>query len=204
MLKPLLFGLLLLPTALLPVHAQDSLPRVVLETTLGEIMLELDAEKAPITTANFLQYVDEGHYDGLVFHRVITGFMIQGGGFNANMEQAETRAPITNESSNGLSNRRGSIAMARTRDPDSTTAQFFINTADNIRLDGRYGTSGYAVFGKVIDGMETVDRISAVETGRHGMHGDVPVTPVVIERIERVVSTPETEDPARDSEQATR
>jgi cyclophilin family peptidyl-prolyl cis-trans isomerase len=193
MLKPLLFGLALLPAALMPAYAEETRPRVVLTTTLGTIELELDAEKAPITTRNFLQYVDKGHYDGLIFHRVIPGFMIQGGGFNAGMEQVETGEPIKNESGNGLSNLRGTIAMARTRDPDSATAQFFINTADNLRLDGRYGPSGYAVFGKVINGMETIDSISAVKTGRSGMHGDVPLTAVVIERAVRAEAEAEIE-----------
>lgn len=187
MLKTLLLGLALLPAAFVPAQAQETAPRVLLTTTLGEIELQLDADKAPVTTANFLQYVDKGHYDGLIFHRVIPGFMIQGGGFTAEMEQVETDAPIKNESSNGLSNLRGSIAMARTRDPDSATAQFFINTADNIRLDGRYGPAGYTVFGKVVNGMDTIDSISAVKTGRQGMHGDVPLTPVVIESAVRMV-----------------
>lgn len=187
MLKTLLLGLALLPAAFMPAQAQETAPRVLLSTTLGEIELELNADKAPITTQNFLQYVDKGHYNGLIFHRVIPGFMIQGGGFTAEMEQVETDAPIKNESGNGLSNLRGSIAMARTRDPDSATAQFFINTADNVRLDGRYGPAGYAVFGKVVRGMETIDNISAVKTGRQGMHGDVPLTPVIIERAERII-----------------
>jgi cyclophilin family peptidyl-prolyl cis-trans isomerase len=187
MLKPLLLGLALLPATFMPAHAEDTMPRVLLNTTLGPIELEINADKAPITAKNFLQYVDKGHYDGLIFHRVIPGFMIQGGGFTVEMEQVETDAPIKNESGNGLSNQRGTIAMARTRDLDSATAQFFINTADNVRLDGRNGPTGYTVFGKVISGMDTIDEISAVKTGRQGMHGDVPLTPVVIESAVRMV-----------------
>jgi len=186
MLKTLLLGLALLPVAFMPAQAQETAPRVRLTTTLGDIELELNAEKAPVTTTNFLQYVDRGHYDGLTFHRVIPGFMIQGGGFTPDMEQAETDAPIQNESDNGLSNTRGSIAMARTRDPHSATAQFFINTVDNPRLDGSARRPGYTVFGQVVKGMDTVDRISAVQTGRKGMHGDVPLTPVVIEQAVRI------------------
>ena len=186
MLKTLLLGLALLPVAFMPAQAQETAPRVRLTTTLGDIELELNADKAPVTTANFLQYIDKGHYDGLIFHRVIPGFMIQGGGFTPDMEQVDTDAPIQNESDNGLSNRRGSIAMARTRDPHSATAQFFINTVDNPALNGSASRPGYAVFGQVVKGMDTVDRISAVQTGRKGMHGDVPLTPVVIEQAVRI------------------
>jgi len=186
MLKTLLLGLALLPVAFMPAQAQETAPRVRLTTTLGDIELELNADKAPVTTANFLQYIDKGHYDGLIFHRVIPGFMIQGGGFTPDMEQVDTDAPIQNESDNGLSNRRGSIAMARTRDPHSATAQFFINTVDNPALNGSPSRPGYAVFGQVVKGMDTVDRISAVQTGRKGMHGDVPLTPVVIEQAVRI------------------
>lgn len=197
MLKTLLLGLALLPVAFMPAQAQETAPRVRLTTTLGDIELELNAEKAPVTTTNFLQYVDRGHYDGLTFHRVIPGFMIQGGGFTPDMEQAETDAPIQNESDNGLSNTRGSIAMARTRDPHSATAQFFINTVDNPRLDGSARRPGYTVFGQVVKGMDTVDRISAVQTGRKGMHGDVPLTPVVIEQAVRITEdTPAEQDTA--------
>lgn len=197
MLKPLLLGLALLPVAFMPAQAQENAPRVRLTTTLGDIELKLNAEKAPITTANFLQYVDRGHYDGLIFHRVIPGFMIQGGGFTPEMEQVDTDAPIQNESDNGLSNTRGSIAMARTRDPHSATAQFFINTVDNPRLDGSARRPGYTVFGQVVKGMDTVDRISAVQTGRKGMHGDVPLTPVVIEQAVRItVEAPAEQDAA--------
>ncbi len=154
---------------------------VVLTTTLGEIELELDEAKAPITAKNFLQYVDEGFYDGVIFHRVISGFMIQGGGFTPAMQQKKTRATIQNEAANGLKNVRGSIAMARTSDPHSASAQFFINHKDNGFLDypGSDGW-GYAVFGSVTRGMDVVDKIAAVKTGVKGGMGDVPVETVAI------------------------
>ena len=156
---------------------------VVLETTLGNIEIQLDAEKAPISTENFLAYVDSGHYDGTVFHRVIPGFMIQGGGFDAQLSQKPTRGPIKNESGNGLSNQRGTIAMARTNDPNSATAQFFINTVDNDFLNR---PPGYAVFGKVTAGMDVVDKIAGVKTGAKGMFGqDVPLESVVITKARR-------------------
>lgn len=170
-------------TALLAlfVHLPAQAERVQLNTSLGAIELELDAEKAPATVANFIGYVKNGHYDGLIFHRVIPGFMIQGGGMDAEMTPRATGAPVRNESANGLSNLRGTIAMARTRDPDSATSQFFINTVDNQRLDGMPGRPGYTVFGKVAKGMEVVDRISQVATTSRPPFRDVPVTPVVIE-----------------------
>ncbi|RIL06319.1 MAG: peptidylprolyl isomerase A [Proteobacteria bacterium] len=156
---------------------------VVLETTLGNIEIELDAQKAPVSTENFLAYVDAGHYDGTVFHRVIPGFMIQGGGFDAQLDQKPTRGPIQNESGNGLTNQRGTIAMARTNDPNSATAQFFINTVDNDFLNR---PPGYAVFGKVTAGMDVVDKIAAVKTGSKGMFPkDVPVEAVVITKARR-------------------
>jgi cyclophilin family peptidyl-prolyl cis-trans isomerase len=161
-------------------------PQVVLDTTAGKITLELDQEKAPITVANFLKYVDEGFYDDLVFHRVIQGFMIQGGGMTDKIQEKREgqHPPIKNESGNGLSNVRGSIAMARTPDPNSATNQFFINLADNGRgLDSRGG--GYAVFGKVIDGMDVVDAIAKVETTSRGPHDDVPVKPIYIKSAKR-------------------
>lgn len=155
--------------------------RVLLETSLGPIELALDADKAPKTVANFIAYVTAGYYDGLIFHRVIPGFMIQGGGMDPELQPRDTRPPVENESTNGLHNLRGTLAMARTQDPDSATSQFFINTADNRRLDGLPGRPGYTVFGKVVAGMETVDRISQVETGSRYPFRDVPITPVVIE-----------------------
>jgi cyclophilin family peptidyl-prolyl cis-trans isomerase len=156
--------------------------QVSLDTSLGTIQLQLDTDNAPITVANFVHYVEQGHYDGLIFHRVIPGFMIQGGGFTPEMQQLDTGAPIKHESDNGLSNLRGTIAMARTRDPDSATSQFFINTVDNLRLNGMPGRPGYTVFGKVTQGMEVVDAISQVPTGRQGRYQDVPTNPVVINK----------------------
>ena len=153
----------------------------------GVITLELDAASAPQTVANFLEYVKKGHYDNTIFHRVIPGFMIQGGGFEKNMSQKKTREPIELESRNGLKNDRGTIAMARTSVPDSATAQFFINTVNNNGLNyPQPDGNGYAVFGKVIEGMETVDKIAQVQTTRAGMHADVPREPVIIESVERV------------------
>ena len=160
-------------------------PRVRFETSQGVIVLELDAAKAPKTVENFLQYVRDGHYDGTVFHRVIPGFMIQGGGFSAEMQQKPTRAAVQNEADNGLKNRRGTVAMARTNDPHSATAQFFINVADNEFLNHKAPTGqgwGYAVFGKVVKGTEIVDQIKGVKTGRKGYHDDVPNDDVVIEK----------------------
>jgi cyclophilin family peptidyl-prolyl cis-trans isomerase len=164
-------------------------PRVALHTNLGDIVLELDPAKAPKTVENFLQYVRDGHYNGTVFHRVIDNFMVQGGGFTADLQQKPTRPPIQNEANNGLSNVRGSIAMARTNDPHSAAAQFFINVVDNPRLDfvsEQNGfTWGYAVFGKVIEGLETVDKIRAIETGGQGPFSSaVPKTPAIIESAE--------------------
>lgn len=161
-------------------------PKVVMQTSMGDITFELNDEKAPISTENFLNYVDKDHYEGLVFHRVIPGFMIQGGGMDAEMRERNTGNPIKNESMNGLSNIRGSIAMARTQAPDSATAQFYINTVDNLGLDGRTNRPGYAVFGKVIEGMEVVDRISAVQTGNVSYYRNVPREPITILSVERI------------------
>lgn len=164
--------------------AQDN-PAVVLETTLGSITIELLPDAAPATVENFLQYAADGFFDGTVFHRVIPGFMIQGGGLQADLSEKATRPPIRNEADNGLSNTRGTIAMARTSVVDSATAQFFINTVDNGRSLDHRGTSprdyGYAVFGRVTAGMDVVDAISGVATGRQGPHQNVPVEPVVID-----------------------
>jgi peptidyl-prolyl cis-trans isomerase B (cyclophilin B) len=162
---------------------------VKLHTNFGAITLELDAKAAPETVANFLQYVKDGHYDGTIFHRVIDGFMIQGGGFTADMEQKPTRAQIKNEAQNGLKNVAYSIAMARTPDPHSASSQFFINVGDNAFLDFRAPTAqgfGYCVFGKVTEGQDVVDRIRKVRTGNRAGHQDVPVENVVIERAEVV------------------
>ena len=164
---------------------------VILHTNHGDITLDLDAENSPETVTNFLQYVRDGHYDGTLFHRVIPGFMIQGGGFAAGMQQKPTRAPVANEAANGVKNARYSIAMARTSDPHSATAQFFINVADNAFLDYK-GPSpqgyGYCVFGKVVAGQDVVDRIAGVPTARSGFHENVPTQDVVITRAEEVAS----------------
>lgn len=162
---------------------------IKLHTNFGEITLELDAEKAPITAANFEQYVKDGFYDGTIFHRVIDGFMIQGGGFTADMQQKPTNAAIKNEANNGLQNKTYTIAMARTPAPDSASSQFFINVADNDFLNFTAPTSqgwGYAVFGKVTAGTEVIDQIRKVKTGNKNGHQDVPVEAVVIERAEIV------------------
>ena len=158
-------------------------PMVKLETSMGEITLELYPDKAPATVANFLEYVKDGSYDGTIFHRVIPTFMIQGGGFDAQMNQKPTKAPIKNEADNGLKNEAYTVAMARTNIPDSATAQFFINVADNQFLNHTAKTPqgwGYAVFGKVIKGQDVVDKLKAVPTGNKGMHQNVPVEPVTI------------------------
>ncbi len=162
---------------------------VKLITNMGTITLDLDADRAPETVKNFLQYVKDGHYDNTVFHRVIDGFMIQGGGFEPGMRQKQTRAPVANEAKNGLKNDRGTVAMARTGDPHSASAQFFINIADNAFLNHTAPTPqgwGYCVFGRVTEGMDVVEKIKAVRTGSKGMHKDVPVEDVVIERAEVV------------------
>ena len=160
-------------------------PRVKLQTSMGDLLIELNAEKAPKTVENFLTYVKEGFFDGTVFHRVINNFMIQGGGFEAGMKQKPTHAPVDNEADNGLKNERYTLAMARTSDPHSATAQFFINVADNDFLNFTSPTPngwGYAVFGKVIEGTEIVDQIKVVKTGNKGFHQDVPLEDVVIEK----------------------
>jgi peptidyl-prolyl cis-trans isomerase B (cyclophilin B) len=159
-------------------------PQVRLHTNMGDMLIELDAEKAPKTVENFLAYVKEGFYDGTVFHRVINNFMVQGGGFEAGMKQKQTHAPVENEANNGLKNDRYTLAMARTADPHSATAQFFINVADNDFLNFTAPTPngwGYAVFGKVIEGTEVVDEIKKVKTGTKGFHQDVPADDVIIE-----------------------
>ena len=160
--------------------------KATIETNLGTMTLELDAAKAPITVKNFCDYAKSGHYDGTIFHRVISGFMIQGGGFTADMAQKETKDSIKNEAMNGLKNARGTISMARTSVVDSATSQFFINLVDNGFLDFRNPTPqgfGYAVFGKVVEGMDVVDKIGAVATTTKGHYGDVPVKPVTIVKV---------------------
>ena len=162
---------------------------IKLSTSMGEITLELDAEKAPITVENFLSYVDSGHYDNTIFHRVIPGFVIQGGGLVSGMQEKKTDTPIQNEADNGLKNLTGSICMARTNDPHSATSQFFINLEDNHFLDHTEKTEsgwGYAVFGRVVSGMDVVEKVAAVDTGNAGYHSDVPLEDVVLEKAERV------------------
>lgn len=162
---------------------------IKLHTNHGTITVELFADKAPLTVANFLAYVKAGHYDNTVFHRVIDGFMVQGGGFAPGMKQKPTREPVKNEADNGLKNTVGTLAMARTQDPHSASAQFFINVANNEFLDFRAPTTqewGYCVFGKVVDGMDVVDKIKSVKTGSKGFHQDVPADDVLIERAEEV------------------
>ena len=160
--------------------------QVLMTTTVGPITLELDTDNAPKTVDNFLSYVADGFYDGTIFHRVIDNFMIQGGGFTAGMEQKDTKAPVENEANNGLKNDRGTIAMARTQDPHSATAQFFINVQDNDFLN-HTGENiqgwGYAVFGKVTDGEDVLDKIRCVQTGGQGGHQDVPIEPIIIESV---------------------
>jgi peptidyl-prolyl cis-trans isomerase A (cyclophilin A) len=174
-----------LPVGAFSAQGDDKHPVVVLDTSMGPITIELDQEKAPITVQNFLQYVDSGFYDNLIFHRVIPRFMIQGGGFDSKMQEKfeGQKGKIRNESSNGLSNLPGTIAMARTPDPNSAQNQFFINLEDNSRLDHAGG--GYAVFGKVIDGMDVVNKIAKVRTTTQDPHGDVPVEAIVIKTARR-------------------
>lgn len=159
---------------------------VIIETDAGTIQAELDGVAAPLTVANFLQYAREGFFAGTIFHRVIPGFMVQGGGMTDDMQRKPTRSPVRNESNNGLSNVRGALAMARTNDPHSATSQFFINLVDNSRLDGRPGTPGYTVFGRVTGGMEVVDRIAAAETASRAGHRDVPRESITITGVEIV------------------
>ncbi len=209
--KFLLIASVLLSTS---VHAQEAatespaLDHVSMETTLGTIVIRLDAEKAPLSVENFTQYVNDGFYEGTIFHRVIDGFMIQGGGFDAQLNKKATRAAIKNEASNGLSNSRGTIAMARTVVRDSATSQFYINVKDNPALNyqGEMNsrTWGYAVFGEVVAGMDVVDAIKAVPTGPSGaMHSNVPLTPVVITKVEMIsapAATPAEDEAAAEAE----
>lgn len=161
------------------------MPQVALDTNMGRIVIELNAAKAPKTVENFIEYVKSGQYDGTIFHRVIDNFMIQGGGFDQNMRQKPTRATIENEADNGLTNEVGTIAMARTSDPHSATAQFFINVKNNSFLNYSSKTTqgwGYAVFGRVVEGMDVINKIKGVKTSNFGGHGDVPTTPITIEK----------------------
>ena len=173
-------------------HANQQMENKImikLSTSMGEITLELDAENAPITVENFLSYVDSGHFDNTIFHRVIPGFVIQGGGLVSGMQEKQTGMPIQNEADNGLKNLTGSICMARTNDPHSATSQFFINLKDNHFLDHTEKTEsgwGYAVFGRVVSGIDVVEKIAAVETGNVGYHSDVPLEDVVLQKAKRV------------------
>lgn len=166
--------------------ARAANPVVLVETSLGNFKIELFEDKAPVTVKNFLQYVNDKHYDGTVFHRVIPDFMIQGGGFEPGMKEKKTREPIKNESSNGLSNLRGTVAMARTSQPNSATAQFYVNVKDNTNLDKAKARDGYCVFGRVIEGMDVVDKIKDVETGNAKGFDDVPTKDVVIKSVKVV------------------
>lgn len=178
------FALTALTLGLLASTTASAAPSIEMQTNMGPIILELNAEKAPKTVQNFLQYAKDGFYNGTIFHRVIEGFMIQGGGFSKNMDEKPTGAPIPNEAKNGLKNQRGTLAMARRSEPNSATAQFFINHKDNAALD--YPSpdgSGYAVFGKVTQGMDVVDKIAKTPVGNRGMHQNVPVEPVIIQSV---------------------
>jgi cyclophilin family peptidyl-prolyl cis-trans isomerase len=175
-------------------HAEDKKnmsanQQVKLETSLGDIIIEVDAEKAPLSAKNFLDYVNSSHFNGTIFHRVIPGFMAQGGGFDKDFKQKSTNDAIKNEADNGLKNTRGTLAMARTSDPDSASSQFFINLKDNAFLDFKSKTPqgwGYAVFGRVIDGMDVVDKMAEQPTGSNGQHQDVPKTPIIINKVSLV------------------
>ncbi|HYD48745.1 MAG TPA: peptidylprolyl isomerase [Terriglobales bacterium] len=188
MIKSIIAAALVLGVAAVA-SAQGGKKMVLMETSLGNIKIELDGDKAPVSTANFLAYVNDGHYNGTIFHRVIPNFMIQGGGFTPDMQQKPTKAPIKNEAANGLKNTVGTIAMARTNVVDSATAQFFINTKDNVALDHRDTSNqgfGYAVFGKVVEGLDVVKKIEAVATGNKGGHQNVPTEPVLIKSVKVV------------------
>lgn len=169
-----------------PAAADAAATRVRIQTNMGAIVVELDGDRAPLTVANILAYVKAGHYNGTIFHRVIPGFVIQGGGYTTANAEKPTRAPVVNEAGNGLSNRRGTLGLARTGDPHSGTAQFYINVGDNVALDPQPGRWGYAVFGRVIEGMEVVQKISETPTGVSGPFEDAPIKQVVIEKMEVV------------------
>ena len=182
-----LFGLLLqTPAPAAPLQPAAGNPVVVIETSAGPITVELYKDRAPVSVENFLQYARDGHYDGTIFHRVVAGYVIQGGGYRADMSEKDTRPPIQNEATNGLSNRRGTLAMARLRSARSATAQFYFNLADNAALDHRGFAPddfGYAVFGRVLSGLDVIDAIGATKTASRGGMDDVPVTPVVIKSV---------------------
>jgi len=183
MFKKYLLSLLLSVTLFSPAFADEVKPVVVMTTSAGVIELELMPEQAPLTVANFLRYVENGFFTDTIFHRVIDNFMIQGGGFTTDLERKDTLPPVRNESINGLPNMRGTISMARTNDPDSATSQFFINLKNNDFLNANGPRPGYAVFGKVVSGMDIITRIGHVQTGRQGPYKDVPVEPIVIQSV---------------------
>lgn len=160
---------------------KSAAPTVVFSTSLGSFTIELFAAEAPLSTENFLKYAADGHFDGTIFHRVIQGFVIQGGGLTGDMQQKKTRTPIKNEAKNGLKNKRGTLSMARTNEVDSATSQFFVNLVDNDFLDHKPGSFGYAVFGKVVAGMDVIDQIAAVETARRKGHDDVPKDDIIVQ-----------------------
>lgn len=169
------------------VAAAADAPRVRMQTNKGTVIIELDPNRAPLSVANFLEYVRSGHYQGTIFHRVIANFVVQGGGYDEKTAEKPTRTPVPNEAGNGLSNKRGTIAMARTGDPHSGTSQFYINLADNVTLDPQVSRWGYAVFGRVVEGMEVVDAIAGVETGEMGtFRSDAPLKPIVIQKMEEL------------------
>ena len=161
---------------------------IVFETTLGNFTVEFHEKEAPLSVANFLKYVDDGFFDGTIFHRIVPGFVIQGGGFTPDMEQKRTQPPVKNEADNGLKNERSTLSMARTNDVNSATSQFFVNLKDNDFLDHKRGNFGYAVFARVTEGMQVIDQIAAVETGRRRGHDDVPLEPVVMKSVRRVAT----------------
>ena len=186
MMRYLLLALaLLLSPMMASAQASPGDPRVVIKTSEGDITVRLFADKSPVTVANFLSYVDSGFYSGTIFHRVIPNFMIQGGGFTPDMAEKENGEPIVNESKNRVHNTRGTVAMARTNDPDSATSQFFINQRNNLTLDWAPGRAGYTVFGEVILGMDIVDFIATAPTGQTGPFGDVPIEPILIKEVVR-------------------
>jgi peptidyl-prolyl cis-trans isomerase A (cyclophilin A) len=160
---------------------KSAAPTVVFSTSLGSFTIELFPDEAPLSTENFVKYAEDGHFDGTIFHRVIPGFVIQGGGLTGDMQQKKTRTPIRNEAKNGLKNKRGTLSMARTNEVDSATSQFFVNLVDNDFLDHKPGSFGYAVFGKVVAGMDVIDQIAAVQTGRRKGHDDVPTDDIVVQ-----------------------
>ena len=161
---------------------------IVFETTLGNFTVEFHEKEAPLSVANFLAYIDDGFFDGTIFHRIVPGFVIQGGGFTEDLSQKKTQPPIKNEADNGLKNERGTLSMARTNDVNSATSQFFVNLKDNDFLDHKRGNFGYAVFARVTEGMQVIDQIAAVETGRRRGHDDVPLEPVVMKSVRRVAT----------------